>query len=216
MTQGRAPLHGAAPAEARAVCVFAHGRGWTPERTVAEILGRLDAPGVAFVLPRAPGDSWYAARAVEALTAATRADLNAALDLLAAAMADAAAAAPGRPLVLAGFSQGACLSLEWLMRRDPLPDAVVAFTGCRLGTPACVRPVRALAGLPVYLSGSDADPFIPPASFAQAVEALAGAGAALRADSLPGRAHAVSDRELGVMAAMLAGLSVGREPALVS
>jgi phospholipase/carboxylesterase len=208
--------HGATLSAARAICVFAHGRTWTPERTVDEILVRLDAPGVAFLLPRAPGASWYAARAVDPLTDRTRADLDAALDRLGAAIDAATGAAPGVPLVLAGFSQGACLSLEWIMRRDPLPAAVAAFTGCRLGTPDCARPARPLAGLPVYLSGSDGDPWIPPSAFAQAVDALTAQGAALRADSLPGRGHEVSDSELAVFAAMLDRAAARAEPALAT
>ena len=57
---------------ARAVCVLVHGRGQSPEEMQSHVLARLNAPAVAFVLPRAPGGAWYAAKAVEPLTADTR------------------------------------------------------------------------------------------------------------------------------------------------
>ena len=92
------------------------------------------------------------------------------------------------PLVLGGFSQGACLALEYAFRGGKV-DAVVALTGCRVGTPDCTRPLATLYNLQVYLTGSDTDPWIPAHAFAQTVEALCVAGARLRAESFPGRAH---------------------------
>ncbi|CAN0589864.1 unnamed protein product, partial [Ectocarpus sp. 12 AP-2014] len=97
----------------RAVCVLVHGRGQSPEEMQSHILARLDAPDVAFVLPRAAEGAWYAARAVDPLTDSTRTALGAALDQLDADMTMARDAHPDLPLLLAGFSQGACLSIEY-------------------------------------------------------------------------------------------------------
>jgi phospholipase/carboxylesterase len=108
------------------------------------------------------------------------------------------------PLLLGGFSQGACLSLEMVLRGALFPAALVAFTGARVGGPG---PTCPLAGLPAYLSGSDADPWIPPAAFADAAGSLAAAGARLRAESHPGRPHQVSDAEIGVLRSMLRRLA---------
>ncbi len=196
-------LHGAPLETARALCIFLHGRGQTPEEMVDQNLSRLATPDVACLLPRAPGKSWYAARAIDPLTAATQAELAASMSLV---VQIAAAGRPGLPLLLAGFSQGACLALELVLRGRVMPQALVALTGCRVGTPICDRPAQALNGLPVYLSGSDADPWIPPAAFADTAGVLAAYGAALRAESHPGRPHAVSDAEITVLDHMLAAL----------
>lgn len=213
MTEGA--LHTGAPASrAKALCVFVHGRGQSPEGMQSHVLARLDAPQVGFVLPRAPGGSWYAARAVDPLVAQTRAELGQSLVRLRSDIDRAHAAFPGLPMVLAGFSQGACLSLEYCFAGAPAPDALLAFTGCRLGVPEDDRPARLPGGLPVYLSGGDDDPWIPVEAFAQAALELGRSGAKLRCDLFPSRAHEVSDAEIAMLQSVLDDLAGGIAPAM--
>jgi len=213
MNPGGGPLRlGARAGEAKAACVFVHGRGQSPEEMEAHVLGRLSVPGVAYVLPRAPTGAWYAARAVDPLTAIARAELSDALDHLAAAVAAARAELPGLPLLLAGFSQGACLAIEYACAGLPAPEALAALTGCRVGVAGDGRPAALAAGLPVYLSGADADPWIPVAAFADAVQSLGAQGARLRADLFPGRGHAVGDAEVAMLGAILRDLAAGNVP----
>ncbi|GGE11382.1 phospholipase/carboxylesterase [Gemmobacter megaterium] len=205
---------GARGGDVRALCVFVHGRGQSPEMMETDVVDRLGAAHVAFHLPRAPRGSWYDARAVDPLDDPTRAQLSAALDHLSAEVAAIRADYPGRPLLLAGFSQGACLALEYLCRGDPPPAAAALLTGCRVGTAACVRPDRAPQGLPVYLTGGDDDPWIPVGAWAEAALALGRRGGALRADLFPGRGHEVAVAEIAMLRAMLADLVAGHAPAL--
>jgi phospholipase/carboxylesterase len=200
-------FHGAPADSARAVCVFTHGRGQSPEEMIETVLARVDAPEVRFALPRAPRDAWYDARAVDPLTEATRAQLDAALDQLRQTITDTRAACPGLPLVVAGFSQGACLSAEYLLRGG-MADAAVLLTGCRVGTAGDHPPLPALGAMPVYASNGDTDPWIAPMPWAQMAGALAQAGARLRCDILPGRAHEVSETECATFSAMLDALSL--------
>lgn len=195
---------------ARAVCVLVHGRGQSPEEMQSHILTRLDAPGVAFVLPRAPRGAWYGAKAVDPLSAQTRAELAEGLAGLRGLIEDARAAAPALPVLLSGFSQGACLSLEYALSGQSAPDALVALTGCRVGSDASggALPER----FPVYLSGSDADPWIPVDAFAATALTLGRCRAALRADLFPGRAHEVADAEVAMLQAVLADMQAGRIP----
>jgi phospholipase/carboxylesterase len=201
---------GADRAKAKVLCIFVHGRGQTPEEMEAAVIRHLSAPDVAFALPGAEGKSWYAARAVDPLTDATRAELALSLDGLARAVTDLRA--PGVPLVLAGFSQGACLSLEFAFTGRAALDAVVAFTGCRVGTVTDNRPAALSPGLPVYLSAGSADPWIPLAAFAETAAALGLAEAALRCDMFPNRPHEVSDAEIALLDSVLADLAAGRPP----
>ena len=91
---------------------------------------------------------------------------------------------------------------------------MAALTGCRVGVPADGRSASAPAGTPVYLSGGDADPWIPVSAFADAAQSLGARGVKLRADLLPGRAHEVSDAEIAMLDAMLADLAAGQRPAM--
>ena len=204
---------GAAPADADVLCVFIHGRTQTPEDMIEQVVGRLAVPGVSFCLPRATGNSWYAARATDALTDATRRELSASLDYLhglAGALRQAGGAQ--KPLLIGGFSQGACLSLEYAMAFGPWNGAMVNLTGCRVGQARDERPSRDLDGMPVYLTGSDQDPWIPVSAFAEASEALGRARARLRCELFPGRTHQASDMEVKALEAMLRDLAEGSRP----
>ena len=203
---------GAATDAAKVLCIFLHGRSQSPEEMEAAVIRHLSACDVAFALPRAGGATWYSAKAVDPLTEATRDELALSLDDLAGALADLRAAAPGRPILLAGFSQGACLSLELAFSGKAHPDAVAAFTGCRVGTPACARASHLVPGLPVYLTGGSDDPWIPVTAFAQAAAELGQGRAALRADIFPDRPHQVSAAEIAMLDAMLTDLAAGRSP----
>ena len=191
MTSEPGPLRlGPTGPAAKALCVFVHVRGQTPEDMEAHVVARLGVDDIAFVLPRAPKGAWYQARAVDPLTPVARAELAAALDHLAAAVAAARAAYPGLPA----------------------PDALAALTGCRVGVAADGRPEAAPRGLPVYLSGADADPWIPAGAAGDAIGSLGVQGAVVRADLFPGRPHEVSDTEIAMLRGMLGDLAAGRSP----
>jgi phospholipase/carboxylesterase len=209
MSENTPPLPvGAALQDAAVACVFVHGRGQSPEAMQEQVLKRLAAPKVHFVLPRAATGSWYAAKAVDALKPSTRSELAVSVAGLHAIVKGLPA---GLPLLLAGFSQGACLALEYAFAHGPWRGGLMCFTGCRVGKPGDERPSTDLNGLPVYLSGSDADPWIPVHAFAEAAAELAQRHARLRCDVVPDRQHEVSDVEVSVLQHALASLASGQE-----
>lgn len=163
-------------------------------------------PGVRFVLPKSDGPGWYAAWAIDPLTDGTQAELNGALSQLGALIA-----AQTGPVFLTGFSQGACLAAEYLLSGAPLPVAACLFTGWRVGLPGDGLPRADLAGLPVYISAGDADPWIPLDAFHRLLVDLTGAGAGVRSDVFPGRAHEVSRVEQAMFSAMLTNMIEGRD-----
>ena len=204
---------GVAAAGAKALCILVHGRNQSPGDMEAAVIRRLRNADICFVLPRAGDKCWYTALAVTPLTAVTRAELGASLADLAGLVSGFRAEAPGLPLVLAGFSQGACLSLEYAFTGADLPDAVVAFTGARVGVAADDRANNLLLGLPVYLTTGSNDPWIPLSAFAQAAVELGQGGAALRMDVFADRPHEVSRAEIGMLDSVLSDLAAGRVPA---
>ena len=204
---------GARPEDAKALCVFVHGRTQSPEAMVEQILGHLTVTGIAYILPRADGNQWYAARATDPLTDATRGELDVSLAYLRGIVdgfIDAGQA--DKPLLIGGFSQGACLTMEYAMRFGPWRGAMANLTGCRVGQAHDDRSFCDLDGMPVYLTGSDADPWIPVHAFAEATHALGKARAKLRCDLFPGREHKASGAEVAAIDAMLADLADGKLP----
>lgn len=202
-------LLGASPEEALVHCVFIHGRTQSPEDMQEQVISKLKSTaGIAFVLPRARGNSWYSARATDVLTDQTRQQLEFSVAHIRSLVAGLAGGnGHAKPLVLAGFSQGACLALEYAMRHGPWNGAMVNFTGCRVGTQSCDRPFADLDRLPVYLTGSDKDSWIPVDAFASAACELARARARLHCDVIPDRAHEVSSREIARLDEILTDMS---------
>jgi phospholipase/carboxylesterase len=193
--------------QAASACVLVHGRGQSPEIMREHVLARIKTRDVHFVLPRASTGSWYDAKAIDPLTPATRRQLSSSLQVLRQVIEQLPR---NMPLLLAGFSQGACLSLEYAMAHGPWHGGLACFTGCRVGAANDQRAQSDLAGMPVYLSGSDADPWIPVKAFAEASEALALARARLRCDIIPGRGHEVSATEAAILDATLSQISAGQ------
>lgn len=189
------------------ICIVLHGRGQTQDDMEQAVTSRLSLPDVRFVLPKSARAAWYDARAVDPLTDETRAQLAEGLAAIDDVVAAERAAYPGVPLVLTGFSQGACMAVEHAMTRGPWDGALCLFTGCRVGTD---HAVTALPGLPVYASCGDADPWIPFGAFLDMSGDLVRAGARLRSDLFPGRQHEVSDTEIGVLQSMLTNLAAKR------
>ncbi|GGL58044.1 phospholipase/carboxylesterase [Wenxinia marina] len=202
---------GADPGAARGALVLLHGRGQSPEVMLDAVVSRLSVPGLHVVLPAAPGGSWYDAKAVEPMTDRTGAQLAASLALVAEAEAAARQSVPDRPLVLVGFSQGACMVIEHLMHGGRA-DAAAMLTGCRVGAVQDDLPRADLAGLPVYCSNGDDDPWIPTRAFQAAVGHLIESGARVRSDVFPGRPHEVSQAEIAALDALCAAMADGTAP----
>jgi phospholipase/carboxylesterase len=202
-------LHlGAGLVGAKVACIFIHGRGQAPELMNEHVISRLTANDIAFVLPCAVNGSWYDARAIDPRNETTKRQLQASLDQVRALVQSLRT---GIPMMIAGFSQGACLAIEYAMAFGPWNGALVALTGCRVGTEGDDVPTSKLNGMPVYLSGADADPWIPVNAFAQAAGTLGKAGARLRVDCFPGRQHEVSATEVSIVGDMLTCLA-NRQP----
>ncbi|MGZ9809311.1 alpha/beta hydrolase [Pseudoroseicyclus sp. H15] len=203
--------YGTPVGEAQIICVFLHGRGQDPAAMVDMVCGRLDAPGVHFILPKSPRPAWYDAKAVDPLEEQTKAQLEEGLELVRKLMAEAKEMAAGRPVLIGGFSQGACMTTEYLLRGGKA-DAAIALTGCRVGAVQDDLPQADLSGLPIYATDSDNDPWIPLWAFQKSVHDFSKAGARIRMDLVPGREHGVADCEIAEMSKMLRDVMAGKEP----
>jgi phospholipase/carboxylesterase len=175
--------------------VLLHGRGGSAQDMVrlAELLAVDD---LAFVAPSAPAGSWYPRRFLAPLEENEPA-LGQALATVKRLIAEAEAAGFGAERVgLAGFSQGACLALEYTARHPRRYAWVAGLSGALIGPLAPEREIGALAGTPVLLGCAETDAHIPLAYVEASVRVLKRAGASLTEQFFPGAAHTLFPAEL--------------------
>lgn len=195
---------GALRGQARRAGVLLHGRGHTPDEKVdlAARLGALD--GMRWVAPGADLGSWYPHRFWDPVST-NEPFLSDAIARCEEAVTEASEQGrlDPRQLAVIGFSQGACIALEYALRHPGRVGTLIVFTGGLMGPPGAKRAAGSLAGLRVLLTGSDADEWIPEASTRETAEVLRRLGAHLTLRVYHGRAHIVSDEELAEARAIL-------------
>jgi phospholipase/carboxylesterase len=193
---GRVLATGADPASARLTAIMVHGRGRTPEE-MAGLAARFDVGGVRYLCPEAPGQSWYPNRFVDPLEA-NQPQLDGAYRTIEAIIDGLiASGVPTQRIVLAGFSQGACLVAQILTRRPALYAAALIFTGGLIGPPGTVWPLRCkLRQTQVLLTGSEIDEWVPAWRSRETATVLADAGARVETVIYPDRPHEICDDEI--------------------
>jgi predicted esterase len=197
---------GAPLATARAALIMVHGRGASAE-DILSFAGDLAQPGVAYLAPQAAKHTWYP-NSFLAPIASNEPYLSSALAMLDSLVAQiAAAGVPAERLMLLGFSQGACLTLEYVARHARRYGGVIGWSGGLIGPDGAPRdyPGR-LNGAPVFLGCSDRDPHIPLARVEDTAVTLRALGADVTMRIYPDMGHTVSEDEIAFARQLLAAL----------
>ncbi|MFH1500194.1 MAG: alpha/beta hydrolase [Verrucomicrobiota bacterium] len=180
---------------ARGVVILVHGRGSSAGDIIglADIFGRAD---LAFVAPQAANHSWYPHRFL-APTAQNEPALSSALAVIDALVDEALAAGiPSERIALAGFSQGACLVLEYAARNPRRYAFIAALSGALIGPTDTPRDCGDLQRTPVLLGCAEQDAHIPVEHVEHSAAALAACNADVTKQIFPGSAHTVFDAEV--------------------
>jgi predicted esterase len=195
-------------AEAAAAMVMVHGRGATAESilTLADEFRRDD---FAYVAPQAAGYSWYPFSFMAPMPQ-NEPGLSSGLARIGEVMAQLEAAGmPAERIVLLGFSQGACLSLEFAARNAKRYGAVIGLSGGLIGPPGTPREYPgSFAGTPVFLGCSDRDPHIPRERVDESAMVLKTMGAEVTERIYPAMGHTVNEKEMSFVRGLLGGVAV--------
>jgi homogentisate 1,2-dioxygenase len=161
---------------AQRVVVALHGRGVTADSAVGRVLELAGhVPGLAVLAPQARDNAWYSGRYGERKKDLV--ELEAALDVTGQVLDRAVRAVGARNVVLYGFSQGACLAIELLLRRGERLAALIALSGASIGAEdEQVPPPATLAGTPVLLGASRGDPWLKHEDAERTAERLTAGG----------------------------------------
>ena len=180
---------------ARAAMILLHGRGATAE-DIMTIASEVHQPGWAYLAPQAAGNTWYPNPFTAPLDA-NEPYLSAALDMLSRLVERVEARVPAQRIVLLGFSQGACLTLEWAARNARRYGAVVGLSGGLIGPDGSPREYPGgFDHTPVFLGCSDIDPHIPMPRVVASGEVFKRMGADVTVRFYPGMGHMVGVEEL--------------------
>ncbi len=205
--QNQPLLHTGEPLQsATAAMLMVHGRGAAAEN-ILELTSQFKESGFAYLAPQAARNSWYP-NSFLAPIASNEPDLSSGLAVITALLTQITAA--GIPLertILLGFSQGACLSLEFVARHAQRYGGVACLSGGLIGPDGTPRNYSgSLVGTPLFLGCSDIDPHIPKQRVLHSTEVLERLGGNVTTRLYPGMGHTINGDEIQFVQNMLAAL----------
>lgn len=192
---------------AAAAMVLLHGRGSTAQSTLS-LASELAHPDFAYLAPQAVGNTWYPnsflapiASNEPYLSSALRA-VKEVLDRL------SEVGIPLEQTILLGFSQGACLALEFAARNAQRYGGVVGLSGGLIGPNGTPRDYAgSLAGTPVFLGCSEADFHISKERVLHSADTLRRLEGKVTVRLYPNMGHMVNQDELDFVQSMMAGIA---------
>lgn len=202
--QGQPVIATGAPlATARAAMVMIHGRGASAEDILA-LAAEFAAPDVAFLAPQAADGAWYPQRFIAPL-AANEPFLSSALATVGRLVEHITSTGiPQERVFLLGFSQGACLALEYAARNPQRYGGVIALSGGLIGPIGTAFDYAgSLAGTSVFLGCSDVDFHIPLERVHESTAAMRTLGGDVTERIYPGMGHTVNADETAFVRELL-------------
>ena len=203
-------LAGEPPGSARAAMIMLHGRGASAQ-DILTLTADLHWPGFIYLAPQAAGNTWYP-NSFLAPIASNEPDLSSGLAVITSLLDQLAQVGiPAERTIILGFSQGACLSLEYIARNARRYGGVVGLSGGLIGPDGTPRDYPgSLAGTLVFLGCSDMDPHIPKERVELSAEVMRQLGGNVTTRLYPHMDHTVNQDELLFVQGMMANvLSIG-------
>ena len=178
--------------------ILVHGRGGSAE-DILSLASHLNVKDFALLAPEATGNTWYPYSFL-APQAQNEPYLSSALQILTETVSDLTSQGIKEDSIyFLGFSQGACLTLEFVARNAKRYGGVIAFTGGLIGDKINTSNYSGdFAGTPVFMGTSDPDPHIPVERFQETVRLIESMHAQVTAKVYPGMGHTINQDEINV------------------
>lgn len=190
---------GIALQDAKKAIVMIHGRGAAPEDIIS-LKRYLNLDEVAILAPAATNNSWYPFSFM-APVERNQPSLDSALNLIDETVKEIEAAGiAADQIYFAGFSQGACLTLEYTARHARKYAGIIALTGGLIGEELELSNYSGDFGnTPVFISTGDPDPHVPVSRVQQSIAVLKKLNAQVSSAIYPGRPHTISGEEIAIV-----------------
>ncbi len=202
--QGQPVSAAGAPAEEALVgMILVHGRGASADNMLL-FANEFDRDKIHYRALQAHRQSWYPNSFLaprDQNEPGITSGLQAIYDAL-TSMKEAGI--PRERIILLGFSQGACLSLEFAARHPQRYGGVAGLSGGLIGDEiAADNYSGSFEGTPIFLGCSDRDPHIPQQRVHRTAEILEQMEAGVTKNIYSGLGHTVNDEEIGHIRRMI-------------
>ena len=182
--------------QANKALIILHGRGASAE-DILSLGSLLPLSGFHILAPEAKGNTWYPysflapaeqnepwlSQAIDLVSGITEKIINSGLQ--------------SDQIYFLGFSQGACLTLEFTSRFAQRWGGIIAFSGGLIGKFLRNDLYKGnFSETRVFIGNSDVDPHIPLIRCQQSADIMKKMGASVKLQIYPGMAHTVNDQEI--------------------
>ena len=178
------------------VLILLHGRGATAE-DILSLSHYLNVKDFALLAPQATNNSWYP-QSFLSPPAQNEPWLSSALSIINEVVEDVLSkGVTEQQIYFAGFSQGACLTLEYITRNARQYGGAVAFTGGLVGDKLYTDNYAGdFQQTPVFIGTSDPDPHVPVHRVLATEAQLKKMNANVQAQVYPNMGHTINDDEI--------------------
>jgi phospholipase/carboxylesterase len=193
-------------ARAGAGAILLHGRGASAEDIIG-ISDYLQQPGLAWLAPQAADHVWYPERHFSPLEE-NEPWLSSAFQVIEQLIGGLMSRGiPAERIFFGGFSQGACISVEFALRHPRRWGGIFIFSGSFMGpgepaSPA-VHPEGSFEGTPVLVACGDPDPYFDAKSVHRTAAIFSTRGAAVEELLIPGIGHTIGDEAMDLASGIL-------------
>jgi phospholipase/carboxylesterase len=185
--------------EAKKALIMIHGRGASAE-DILTIADHLQVNNFALLAPQASGHSWYP-YSFMAPVANNEPGLSSALEVLKSIVTEIESNGITKEnIYFLGFSQGACLTLEFVTRNAASFGGVAAFTGGLIGDTVNMANYSGdFASTPVFIGTSDPDPHVPVERVNASADIIEKMNAAVTKKIYKNMGHTISQDEINLV-----------------
>jgi phospholipase/carboxylesterase len=189
---------GAPAAGAKAALIMLHGRGASAS-DIMRLAREFNVKDIAIYAPQATNNSWYPYSFLAPIDENEPA-LSSALSIIDSVVAQATADGfTADKIYFAGFSQGACLTLEYIARNAKQYGGAIAFTGGLIGEKLNVDNYQGdFVGTPVLITTGDPDPHVPLGRVEDSAAIMKDMNAKVTLKVYKGRQHTISFDEIAL------------------
>ncbi len=182
--------------EAEKVLVLIHGRGGSAKEFLS-LANQLNTQEFAILAPQATDFTWYP-NSFLVPPAQNEPEYSSALEILEELLEEIKESGiASENIYFAGFSQGACLTLEFVTRNAQRFGGVAAFTGGLIGDKIYAENYSGdFNGTPIFIGTGDPDPHVPVERVEDSAEILREMNANVEVKIYKNRPHTISEDEL--------------------